>query len=98
MRRGAAIILLAGLVLAISMVVTTDAHAQSQPSAERFSNAAVTGGVTITRKACAALEAQETAAWVEVDGRGECLRYYAAGASKTSRADDGVGRRSTRLR
>ncbi|UKJ74719.1 alpha/beta hydrolase family protein [Azospirillum brasilense] len=79
MRRGAAFAILAGPVLAMSMVAATDAHAQSQPSAERFSNAAVTGGVTITRKACAALEAQETAAWVEVDGRGECLRYYAAG-------------------
>ncbi|MBK3735678.1 alpha/beta hydrolase, partial [Azospirillum brasilense] len=78
MRRAAAFAFLAGFVLATSMA--TDAHAQSQPSAERFSNAAVTGGVTITRKACAALEAQETAAWVEVDGRGECLRYYAAQA------------------
>ncbi|NUB23911.1 alpha/beta hydrolase family protein [Azospirillum brasilense] len=82
MRRGAAfafLAFLAGLALAMSMVTATDADAQSQPSAERFSNAAVTGGVTITRKACAALEAQHTAAWVEVDGRGECLRYYAAG-------------------
>ncbi|TWA66852.1 hypothetical protein FBZ84_106196 [Azospirillum baldaniorum] len=79
MRRGAAFAFLAGFALAMSTVAATDAHAQSQPSAERFSNAAVTGGVTITRKACAALEAQDTAAWVEVDGRGECLRYYAAG-------------------
>ncbi|WP_454017091.1 alpha/beta hydrolase family protein [Azospirillum sp. Marseille-Q6669] len=79
MRRGAAFAILAGPVLAMSMATATDAHAQSQPSAERFSDAAVTKGVTITRKACAALEAQETAAWVEVDGRGECLRYYAAG-------------------
>lgn len=77
MRRGAAFAILAGLALAISMA--TGARAQSQPSGEHFSNAAVTGGVTITRKACAALEAQHTAAWVEVDGRGECLRYYAAG-------------------
>ncbi|TWA86141.1 hypothetical protein FBY14_11287 [Azospirillum brasilense] len=75
MRRGAAFAILAGLTLAMA----TDAQAQSKPSADRFSNAAVTKGVTITRKACAALEAQETAAWVEVDGRGECLRYYAAG-------------------
>ncbi|NUB19570.1 alpha/beta hydrolase, partial [Azospirillum formosense] len=72
MRRGAAFAILAGL--ALSMPMATAAQAQSQPSAERFSNAAVTGGVTITRKACAALEAQETAAWVEADGRGECLR------------------------
>ncbi|QCO17723.1 alpha/beta hydrolase (plasmid) [Azospirillum brasilense] len=77
MRCGGAIAILAGLVLAMPMA--TDAQAQSQPSAERFSNTVVAEGVTITREACATLEAQETAAWVEVDGRGECLRYYAAG-------------------
>ncbi|WP_188260120.1 alpha/beta hydrolase family protein [Azospirillum tabaci] len=77
MRRGAAFAILAGL--ALPMPMATDAQAQSQPSAERFSNAAVTEGIAITRQACAALEAQETAAWVEVEGRGECLRYYAAG-------------------
>lgn len=77
MRRGAAIAILAWLALSMSMA--TAAQSQSQPSAERFSNAVVTEGIAITRQACAALEAQETAAWVEVEGRGECLRYYAAG-------------------
>lgn len=55
------------------------ALAQSQPSAEMFSNTAVMGGTRITREDCARLERQETAVWVVAGGKGECLRYYAAG-------------------
>lgn len=55
------------------------AFAQSRPNDESFSNAIVATGRTLTRQACAVLEAQETASWVVVDGKGECLRYYAAG-------------------
>lgn len=69
-RIAAALLLLAG---------SRSAGAQSVASPETFSNAAVVKGVAIDREACAALEAQETAAWIEVDGKGECLRYYAAG-------------------
>ncbi|MBP2233041.1 hypothetical protein J2847_006376 [Azospirillum agricola] len=53
--------------------------AQSRPNNEAFSNAIVAAGLVLTRKACALLEVQETANWVEVDGKGECLRFYAAG-------------------
>ncbi|WP_448206363.1 alpha/beta hydrolase family protein [Azospirillum sp. sgz302134] len=69
----------ASLLFAVVLVAAKTGHSQSQPSGELFSNAAVVEGITITREACAALEAQETAAWVTVDGKGECLRYYAAG-------------------
>jgi len=55
------------------------ASAQSRQNNEAFSNATVAAGLVLTRDACALLKAQETASWVEVDGKGECLRYYAAG-------------------
>lgn len=79
MRRGATIGFAFALLSVLPSLGSRGALAQSQASAETFSNAAVTAGITITRETCAALEAQETAAWVEVDGGGECLRYYAAG-------------------
>lgn len=66
---------LAGIAVAAALPV----HAQSRPNDESFSNAVVAAGKTITRRQCADLEARETASWVEVDGHGECLRYYAAG-------------------
>lgn len=66
---------LAGIAVAAALPV----HAQSRPNDESFSNAVVAAGKTITRRQCADLEARKTANWVEVDGHGECLRYYAAG-------------------
>ncbi|XKH35822.1 alpha/beta hydrolase family protein [Azospirillum doebereinerae] len=47
-----------------------------------FTNAAVAKGITIGRSGCAVLERQETAVWVEVEGKGACLRYYAAGLTR----------------
>jgi pimeloyl-ACP methyl ester carboxylesterase len=44
-----------------------------------FDPASAVGGITISREACSALEKQETAAWVQVDGTGYCLRYFAWG-------------------
>lgn len=74
---------LAGIAVAVAFPamfpVAISAQAQSRPNDEQFSNAVVASGKTIDRDQCAALEARETASWVEVGGRGECLRYYAAG-------------------
>ena len=55
------------------------ASAQSSAGGEQFDPVAVVDGIVIDRAACADLERQETAVWVEVDGHGACLRYYAAG-------------------
>lgn len=66
---------LAGFAIAAAL----PAHAQSRPNEEYFTNKVVAAGKAITRNQCAELEALETASWVEVNGRGECLRYYAAG-------------------
>ena len=63
----------------IAVAAALPVHAQSRPNDESFSNAVVAAGKTITRRQCADLEARKTASWVEVDGHGECLRYYAAG-------------------
>ncbi|BAI73040.1 hypothetical protein AZL_024020 [Azospirillum sp. B510] len=70
---------LAGLAIAMAFPAPLPAQAQSRPNDEAFSNAVVAAGKTITRAQCAGLEVRETASWVEIDGRGECLRYYAAG-------------------
>jgi pimeloyl-ACP methyl ester carboxylesterase len=75
-----AVPLLAVLVCLLACVWTCGpAAAQSRPNDEAFTNAAVAAGLTISREACAEFEARETATWIEVDGHGECLRYYAAG-------------------
>jgi len=66
-------------LLASLLLLPTAVAAQSRPSDERFTNAAVAAGNTIPRERCVKLEAQETATWVTIDGKGECLRYYAAG-------------------
>lgn len=68
----------ASLALAVARV-STAAWAQSRPERALFDPAAVVAGITIDRRACAALEKTETAVWVEAAGRGACLRYYAAG-------------------
>jgi pimeloyl-ACP methyl ester carboxylesterase len=53
--------------------------AQSQSTGEMFDPEAEARGITISREACAVLEKQETAVWVEADGQSACLRYYASG-------------------
>lgn len=55
------------------------ASAQSSAGGEAFDPVAVVDGIVIDRTTCADLERRETAVWVEVDGHGACLRYYAAG-------------------
>ncbi|MBP2300209.1 alpha/beta hydrolase family protein [Azospirillum picis] len=72
-------LVLACAVLPATIMAGLPACGQSLPNDERFSNAAVAAGRTISCRQCAELEARETASWVVVDGRGECLRYYAAG-------------------
>lgn len=66
-------------LVGLAIVAAVPVHAQSRPNDEAFTNAVVASGKSVTRPQCAELEALETASWVEVDGRGECLRYYAAG-------------------
>lgn len=58
------------------------ASAQSVAEAEPFDPAAVVAGSEIGRAECAVLEARDTAIWVEVDRKGACLRYYAAGLTR----------------
>jgi pimeloyl-ACP methyl ester carboxylesterase len=66
----------AGFVIACGAATVS---AQSLRSGEMFDPAAAVGGITIPRDRCADLERQETGAWVQVDGEGYCLRYYASG-------------------
>lgn len=74
---------LAGLLAAGTCRVS----AQSLPEPQTFDPAQVVAGITIDRSTCAALERNDTAVWVEVDGRGSCLRYYAAGLAAAPRAN-----------
>lgn len=55
------------------------ALAQSVPESENFDPVVVVNGITISRMACAALATKDTAIWVDIEGQGHCLRYYAAG-------------------
>jgi len=55
--------------------------AQSLPDDEMFDPVRVINGIEIARPACEDMERRQTAIWVRVDGRGYCLRYYAAGLS-----------------
>jgi pimeloyl-ACP methyl ester carboxylesterase len=63
-----------GLALTVS-----PALAQSREGPEMFNEQDVVHGISISRPACARLEAQETAVWVVVRSKGYCLRYYAYG-------------------
>jgi len=75
-----AVPVIAVLVCLLACVcICQPATAQSRPNDEAFTNATVATGLAITRGACAEFEAHETATWIELDGHGECLRYYAAG-------------------
>ena len=60
------------------------AYAQSIPEKANFDPVAVVDGIQISRADCAALEAKDTAIWVDGSARGTCLRYYAAGLKRGS--------------
>ncbi len=57
----------------------TPAFSQSRASDDMFDPVAVVNGIQINRAACAALEREETAIWIETDGQSACMRYYASG-------------------
>jgi len=80
----------ATILLALS-VCPDPAMAQSVPEAAPFDPVAVVNGIEIGRSECAALEQRDTAIWVEVDGQGWCLRYYAAGLSSAAGLQPGAG-------
>jgi pimeloyl-ACP methyl ester carboxylesterase len=60
-------------------LIASPALGQSRQSPEMFNEQEVVHGISISRPDCARLEAQETAVWVAVGGKGYCLRYYAYG-------------------
>jgi pimeloyl-ACP methyl ester carboxylesterase len=65
---------------ALSVCSSGPAASQSNPPPGRFDAAAEgNGGNIISREACRRLEQEQTAVWVDVRGRGWCLRYYAFG-------------------
>ncbi|WP_291694733.1 alpha/beta fold hydrolase [Bradyrhizobium sp.] len=59
--------------------VTT--FAQSLPDTGMFDPVSVINGIQTTPSACEEMVRRQTAVWVRVDGRGYCLRYYAAGVA-----------------
>jgi hypothetical protein len=65
--------------IAICLIVCDTSLAQSVPDNEMFDPANVINGIQIAPSACEDMERRQTAVWVSVDGRGYCLRYYAAG-------------------
>lgn len=75
------VVQVARLVLLVAFVAlrSTGASAQSQPSTEMFSGEKVKAGIRISETDCRSLAAQHTGVWVDADGEGLCLRYYAAG-------------------
>ncbi|OBZ93294.1 hypothetical protein ADU59_22880 [Pararhizobium polonicum] len=58
------------------------AMAQSKPDNEMFDPAEVITGIQISLSVCKEMEARQTAVWVTVEGKGYCLRYYAAGLNQ----------------
>ncbi|MET4736691.1 pimeloyl-ACP methyl ester carboxylesterase [Bradyrhizobium japonicum] len=50
-------------------------------SAEMFPPETLLSGYTVSEQAC---KAQSSSVWVVVDGKGDCIRYYAAGLSSGS--------------
>lgn len=62
-------------------------YSQSRSTDEMFDPVRVVNGIEIGRPACARLEKEETAVWVDVDGRGHCIRYYAAGLKPSGEAN-----------
>ncbi|WP_234908713.1 alpha/beta fold hydrolase [Rhizobium rhizogenes] len=73
---------LLGLVTVFASFLPTMAMAQSMPDDEMFDPAKVIAGIQIDRSECQEMEARQTAVWVSVEGKGYCLRYYAAGLNQ----------------
>ena len=48
----------------------------SRENADTFTRSGLKSGSVMTREACAWLD---SSIWVEVDGSGECIRYFTAG-------------------
>lgn len=67
------------LTLILLLVSSWPTHSRSSLTDEVFDPIKVVNGIKISRSACAKLEKEETAVWVEVGGTGYCVRYYAAG-------------------
>lgn len=67
------------LTLASLFTGSGPTYSQSRSTNEMFDPIKVVNGIEIDRAACAKLEKGETAVWVDVDGKGYCIRYYAAG-------------------
>lgn len=63
------------MAAAIIGLVTSSAAEQTFPN-EVFSVEYLINGTTSTKERCAATD---SALWIEVEGRGDCIRYYAAG-------------------
>ncbi len=66
-------------VTALISALPALSFAQSVPEKEQFDPVAVVNGIKISRSQCAALAKNDTAIWVEADGRAACIRYYAVG-------------------
>lgn len=71
--------LTSSIVSAYALLVSSGALAQSRPDDEMFDPVKVIDGTQISPEACKEMEARQTAVWVDVESRGYCLRYYAAG-------------------
>ena len=79
---GSVLIALSVLAAAAISFAPRIAGAQSVPDSEMFDPAKVIAGIQISHDACRDMEARQTAVWVIVEGKGYCLRYYAAGLSQ----------------
>lgn len=66
------------LALAVFTSSTSFAFSQSVSNGEMFDPDAAAKGITYSREACADLEKQNTAVWIEAAGDHYCLRYFAA--------------------
>ena len=65
--------------VALLLIAWDASLAQSLPDDEMFDPVKVINGIQIAPSTCEDMERRQTAVWVNVDGRGYCLRYYAAG-------------------
>lgn len=67
------------LIMATVAFSTCMAMAHSKSDDEMFDPARVIAGIRTDPASCEEMEARHTAVWVNVEGNGYCLRYYAAG-------------------
>jgi pimeloyl-ACP methyl ester carboxylesterase len=79
LRTSAAAKLVFSVPITIWTIASATIFAQSLPDAGTFDPVSVINGIEITPSACEEMERRQTAVRVRVDGRGYCLRYYAAG-------------------